>query len=121
MIEAYLNHGYMADTVRIFLVRKTDYGKHVLHYSHEDRRLSWDDIGEENTTDTPAPTIELPGEAARVLLESLVRFYQGSEDTRALRRDYDAERKRVDTQAQVIADIAQTLAVNARQGGTHGG
>lgn len=120
MIEAYLNHGYMADTVRVFLVRRTDYDKHVLHYDQEGRRLSWDDVGEEHTADTPAPTIELPGEAARALLESLVHFYQGAEDTRALRRDYEAERKRVDTQAQIIADIAQALAVNARQGGTHG-
>lgn len=116
MIEAYLNHGYMADTVRIFLVRKTDYGKHVLHYAHDGGRLSWDEVGEERTADTPAPTIELPGEAARALLESLVRFYQGAEDTRALRRDYDAERKRVDELAKTIADIARTLA----QGGPRG-
>ena len=38
----------------------------------------------------------LTGDMARSLLTALVRYYDGGEDTRSLRKDYDAERKRVD-------------------------
>ena len=33
---------------------------------------------------------------ARALLQALVEHFQGAEDTRALRRDYDHEKQRVD-------------------------
>lgn len=45
------------------------------------------------------PTIEplrLYDDEGRVLLAALLRHYEGSDDTRALRKDYDAERARVD-------------------------
>lgn len=42
------------------------------------------------------PSLNLPDELARALLEALVRHYHGAEDTRHLRRDYEAERARVD-------------------------
>ena len=42
------------------------------------------------------PTLTLPADHARALLDGLTRHYRGAEDTRALRRDYDAERARVD-------------------------
>ena len=44
----------------------------------------------------PGPTFHLRDEEARALLEALIRHYQGAEDTRSLRKDYDAERARVD-------------------------
>jgi hypothetical protein len=40
-----------------------------------------------------------------------VRHYQGAEDTRALRQDYNAERKRVDELTKVLSDVTKTLAV----------
>lgn len=55
------------------------------------------------------PTMTLDGEAARALLDGLTRHFQGAEDTRALRRDYDAERKRVDDLTGHLAAIARTL------------
>ena len=54
------------------------------------------------------PTFTLTDGEARALLEALTRHYHGAEDTRALRRDYDDERKRVD---RLIGD----LSVIARQ------
>jgi hypothetical protein len=42
------------------------------------------------------PTITIPDEVARALLDALSAHYGGTGDTRALRRDYDAERARVD-------------------------
>jgi len=42
------------------------------------------------------PTLTLTDDMARALMEELTRHYHGADDSRALRRDYDAERKRVD-------------------------
>jgi hypothetical protein len=42
------------------------------------------------------PTLVLEDDEARALLDALTRHFHGAEDTRALRRDYDAERQRVD-------------------------
>jgi len=56
------------------------------------------------------PTLVLPDEFARPLLEALTRYYSGTEDTRALRRDYDAERKRVDDLIGHLATVTRTLA-----------
>lgn len=44
---------------------------------------------------------------ARALLEALTRHYSGTEDTRALRKDYDDERKRVDKLAETLSVIAK--------------
>ncbi len=56
------------------------------------------------------PTFRLSDEHARALLETLTRHYQGAEDTRALRRDYDAERGRVDGLIGHLAAVTRTLA-----------
>lgn len=40
--------------------------------------------------------LSISEEHGRALLQALVEHYQGAEDTRALRRDYDHERQRVD-------------------------
>jgi hypothetical protein len=39
-----------------------------------------------------------------------VRHYGGAEDTRALRRDYDAERERVDALTAALVDVTRRLA-----------
>jgi hypothetical protein len=41
--------------------------------------------------------LRLREDLARALLTALLKHFDGGEDTRNLRRDYDAERKRVDT------------------------
>lgn len=53
-----------------------------------------------STDDATEPDVEpcrMTDEEGRALLTALNRYYEGGEDTRSLRRDYDAERKRVDT------------------------
>jgi hypothetical protein len=40
--------------------------------------------------------MRLRDDEARALLTALLRHYEGGEDARSLRRDYDAERRRVD-------------------------
>lgn len=42
------------------------------------------------------PTLRLPDDLARALLDALVQHYGGHQNLRSLRADYDAERKRVD-------------------------
>lgn len=42
------------------------------------------------------PLVLLTDEEARAVLTALIRHFDGGEDTRSLRRDYDAERARVD-------------------------
>ena len=56
------------------------------------------------------PTLALPDDMARALLDALMQHYQGAEDTRALRRDYDAERARVDKLTDALIGIAGELA-----------
>ena len=51
-------------------------------------------------------TMTMPEDVARALLDALTRWYHGAEDTRALRRDYDAERQRVDKLTDAVIGIA---------------
>jgi hypothetical protein len=55
------------------------------------------------------PTLILPESAARALLTSLGRHFDGAEDMRALRRDYDAERQRVDRLTGALIQLAAGL------------
>jgi hypothetical protein len=56
----------------------------------------WDLIAQDVRLD--GPSLSLPMEIAQDLTVSLLNYFDGGVgDTRALRKDYDAERKRVDT------------------------
>ncbi|MCW2720700.1 hypothetical protein [Pseudonocardia sp.] len=55
------------------------------------------------------PTFVLDHGMARALADGLNTHFSGVEDNRALRRDYDAERKRVDKLTDALAGIAHTL------------
>lgn len=50
----------------------------------------------EGALGTDFEALRLTEDLARALLDGLTRWYHGAEDTRALRKDYDAERARVD-------------------------
>lgn len=56
------------------------------------------------------PTITIPDDVARALLDALSTHYGGAADTRTLRRDYEDERKRVD---KLISYLTKET-VNAR-------
>ena len=53
----------------------------------------------------PTPTVTMREEHARALLQALIRHFDGGEDTRSLRRDYDAERKRVDLLIDKLVNV----------------
>lgn len=117
-IQAYIAHRYLNDSLDVYIVKNIDGYLYALQMD-AGGQTTWTECGRSGDTvrsEEPPPTVVLPQDSGRVLLEALVRHYQGTEDTRALRRDYDNERKRVDEQNKVIADIALTLA----QGGPRG-
>jgi hypothetical protein len=53
------------------------------------------------------PTLRLADQEAIALMTALVAQYQGVDDQRMLRRDYDAERGRVDKLVDAVTAIAQ--------------
>lgn len=113
MIEVHLREQYVSDCLDVFVIRKNDGYRYLMHQG-DSMTFEWTEIGrpgEAAVSDSVIePTFVLPFDTGRALLDALTRHYHGAEDTRALRRDYDAERKRVDEQAKAIADIARTLA-----------
>ncbi len=52
------------------------------------------------------PTLRLDDDAARSLMYELSKMYGGGDDTRQLRKDYDAERGRVDRLMATVSEIA---------------
>jgi hypothetical protein len=81
--------------IGIWLVQDRYYGGgHVLSVG-QPAELVWTDV-EDPAVDGPGPTLSLPDEFGRALLDALSAHYGGATDVLSLRRDYDAERKRVD-------------------------
>jgi hypothetical protein len=116
-IKVYLQERFERQSLSVFVVNEHEGWRRILQ-SGDGGGMRWDELPhvDSDIGDEPAqPTFRFPYDIGRPLLEALVRHYNGAEDTRALRRDYDNERKRVDEQAKVIGDIARLLA-----GGTHG-
>lgn len=108
MIRAYAAPDNWGMGVSIGLVLEMeDQPKRVARLILDGRALSWETIEEGTVTE---PTLVIGDEIARALLDTLTRYYHGAEDTRALRRDYDAERKRVDSLIEHVTAIARTLA-----------
>lgn len=112
MIKAHIAEGPFGDFLKVFIVDHYGQGKRLLHYEGDHYR--WEEIPQDEAIADPRPTVELPWDSGRALLEALMRHYNGAEDTRQLRKDYDAERRRVDEQHKVIAGIAQALVERAR-------
>jgi hypothetical protein len=112
MIQVRIREQYVSDCLDVYIINVRDGERRLLHMD-DSVTFRWDDFGSPDHAVTDSvlePTFVLPFDSGRALLDALTRHYHGADDTRALRRDYDAERKRVDEQAAVIADIARTLA-----------
>ena len=103
--------GWSPDSVTVTLAyRHADNGPYsVLHFAvHDDGETLIRQVHDVEPCSDVQPTFTITDGEARALLEALTRHYSGTEDTRALRRDYDDERQRVD---RLIGD----LSVIARQ------
>lgn len=64
----------------------------------------WEDT---ETGSAASPTMYLPDEVARGLLQALMNHYQGAEDLRTVRGDLLHERSRVDKLINVTAELAE--------------
>lgn len=111
MIRAYIREDLPGMYLEIALIQEADgMPRRILRpVDGSGGTHRWEDIPEQPPRDL-APTFEIGDEEARALLEALVRHYQGAEDTRALRRDYDAERARVDQLTASLSMVAHALA-----------
>lgn len=114
MIRAYIQEQFASDSVDIAIIQSDAAGspdtpKRILRLASDESRFPfWEPLPEDARN--VEPTLRLNNEAALALLDALTRHYQGAEDTRALRRDYDAERKRVDQLTATLGTIASSLA-----------
>jgi len=71
------------------------------------RAVQWEDV---KVHEQFEPTLILEDDLLRPLCDALVRYFTGTEDTRQLRCDYEAERRRTDKLIDHIATIARSLA-----------
>lgn len=116
MIQVYIGESFYRNGLDVYVIRRIDGDpRYILRVGEDQFGQCWEPIpeGAPTTNEAEKPTFCIPAEAGHALLNALVRHYQGAEDTRALRRDYDAERKRVDHHVEVIADIARSLAIRS--------
>jgi hypothetical protein len=106
VIKVFINGDFAMDGVRIWIVNETpsDINGPAKRwvYHRDGNNISWD---EAETGVLVEPTMTLQDDIARALHEELTRHYHGADDSRALRRDYDAERARVDKLTGAIIDF----------------
>ena len=101
--DVHVSDDFMIDGVAIYVSIKHTHGRQILQLG-EDGRQTWTD--HEPLGVVAQPTLKLPGEAARALLDALLRHYQGAADTQTLRSDLLHERNRVDKITSGLLQIA---------------
>lgn len=112
-IRAYVNDSLMMfGSLHVAIIDQDESGhvRRILRSSSDSLVAPWEWEEIDHNAGDVAPTLRLPGEAGRALLDALVRHYDGGEDTRRLRADYDAALKRSDAKDAVITDVLKTLA-----------
>jgi hypothetical protein len=119
MIRAYVHENYTGFNVDISVVMhpaegSMDVRPRIMRLAGTGGCLyaTWEEIPADGTIE--GPTFRLGHEEARAILDALTAHFHGDGDTRALRRDYDAERKRVDQLAGTLSTLALKLAEPAR-------
>lgn len=101
--EAHVSDDFMIDGVAVYLSIRHDKLRCQILRCQPDGNCTWEDHEPLTTT---TPTLKLNGEAARALLDALLRFYQGSADTQTLRSDLLHERGRTDKLTDAVIGIA---------------
>jgi hypothetical protein len=119
MIRAYIHDNYFGPSIAVSIVR--DYGNeddrglrppaHILRFEScgegEDLGLieTWRELDPQSASSEP--TLRLGHQEAIALMTGLARHFQGVDDQRMLRQDYQAERKRVDELVGILGDVAR--------------
>lgn len=114
MIRAFIREDFIGRSIVVALIQEGDGGHNPARILRiveggNDTVYRWEDLPDPPVLDTP-PSFQLGDAEARALLEALTRHYHGAEDTSALRKDYDAERKRVDDLTTSLTSISSALA-----------
>lgn len=93
-IRAYIAEDHMLGRyVRVAFIDQRPTGEYALRLAGN----TVEEIRLEEGTEVPDDVaLTLSHDMARALLQSLTNHYHGAEDTRALRKDYDHEKQRVD-------------------------
>lgn len=93
--RAVVQDDWMRNGIKVAVVlRSSDHDHDVIHWGAEVRREPNTPAAEQDDS----AWLRLDEDAGRALYEALARHYGGiSVDAASLRKDYDAERKRVDT------------------------
>lgn len=108
VIKVLIREQLVSDTLDVFLVRQDEGARYLLHMENSSV-FRWDEVPSGGAVSDVIlePTFVLPFDSGRALLDSLVRHYQGAEDTRQLRKDYENERRRVDLMIDALIDGAR--------------
>lgn len=107
------NRDFLMGTIAVTLVNRVDEDLTLIYrpnVSNGPLNDTWERAPQDGTT--VKPSFHLPDEGGRALLDALAHHYEGAEDTRRLRADYDAALKRSDAKDHVIADVVRSLAAN---------
>lgn len=95
MIEAAVSDDWMGDGVSITLRNKfPDGDKMYATGTQEWGGLVWERLTDQQLMESRRPTLRLDGEAARALMDALVRHFGGLPNEQMARQDLDYERKR---------------------------
>jgi hypothetical protein len=106
VIRVAIQSDVMADGVRIAVLNKGDGTTHVARGLGAGGLLEWERTDGADAGSWQDPTMVLPDDIARALMDELIRHYHGSSDTLALRRDYDHERQRYDKAVAALIELA---------------
>lgn len=109
MIRAQVIEDWSRFGIAVLISQHTEDGKRIATLHFNEGVASWEPPP---TGAAPIdPTLRLDHEEANALLVALTNHYQGVDEQRALRKDYDHERGRVDKLIDVVTTIAQRAPV----------
>lgn len=109
MIRTHVHEDVTAMNVAISIIAHPGEGvtPQILRYA-PGGYTSWEDVPTDGQPVTPSLTL---GQfEARSVLDVVMAHFHGTDDARALRRDYDAERARVDKLTDAVIGMAYVLA-----------
>jgi hypothetical protein len=97
------NFAFASDAVAVAIILQHNHDERsVMHVSPEGY-TTWDNV---DPLVANKPTFTLPNDAARALLDGLMRHYQGASDMHTVRRDLLHERGRVDKMLEAVTALA---------------
>jgi hypothetical protein len=100
------DYRFVFDGIGIAIRDKNEDGARYAVRFGEYGHLEWEYRTRDEALTVQSPPMVLTDDIARALLQELIRYYHGAEDTRSLRRDYDHERGRVDKLTEALIAIA---------------